>query len=85
MKAASDKHAKDVKPLIVQINDDLRANQKRRAKNVLVVETTPYLPWAKAIKAFRLELKLAIQSGNLSGIHPDKFFPEDDFAAAVDL
>jgi hypothetical protein len=85
VKAASDKHAKDVKPLIAQINDDLRANQKRLAKGVLVVDTTPtLLPWEAALINYRPELKRAIQSGDLSGIHPGMFFPEDDFAAAVD-
>ena len=57
---------------------------ERLAKGVLVVDTTPKLPWEAALRNYRPELERTIQSGDLSGIHPVMFFPEDDFAAAVD-
>jgi hypothetical protein len=85
VKAASDSFQKDVHPLINEINNDLRTNQHRLPKGAVVAETTSQLkPWEYAWLRYRPELEKAVKSRDLSGINPERFFPEDDFVAAVE-
>lgn len=86
VKAASDNYQRDVNPLIGEINNDLHANQHRlpKGKGTGVAEASPRLmPWQRAWLEYRPELEKAVKSRNISGIDPERFFPDDDFAAAV--
>ena len=71
--------------MIDEINSDLRANQHRLPKGVGVVETSPKLKaWEISWLEYRPELEKAVKSRDISGINPERFFPDDDFVAAVE-
>jgi hypothetical protein len=85
VRAASDQYQRDVNPLIDEINNDLRVNQHRLPKGAVVAETTPQLkPWESSWLGYRPELEKAVKSGDISQIDPERFFPDDDFVAAVE-
>jgi hypothetical protein len=84
--AATTKYKKDVEPLIEEIDNDLDANKHRIPKGTRVVHIARPLqqPWESAWRDYRPELEKAVKSGDLSQINPERFFPEDDFVAAVE-
>jgi len=85
VKAAADNYQRDVHPLIDEINSDLRANQHRLLKGAVLVETSPKLkPWEFSWFEYRPELAKAVKSRDISGINPERFFPDDDFVATVE-
>ncbi len=86
VKAASDNYQRDVNSLIGEINNDIRANQHRlpKGKGTGVAEASPVrLPWVFPWLEYRPELEKAVKSRDISGIDPERFFPDDDFSAAV--
>ena len=84
VQVATDQYTRIVNPLISEINKDLLANKHRLPVKDNIAETAlTLMPWQSAWLIYRKELEKAVISRNISGIHPDKFFPDDDFVAAV--
>lgn len=83
--AGTTKYKKDVEPLIEEIDSDLDANIHRIPKDISVVDSAQpkRQPWESAWLEYCPELEKAVKSRDISGINPEKFFLEDDFAAAV--
>jgi hypothetical protein len=42
------------------------------------------MPWQRVWLEYRPELEKAVKSRDISGINPERFFPDDDFVAAVE-
>jgi hypothetical protein len=84
--AGTRKYKKEVEPLIAEIERDLEANKHRIPKGARIVDSAPpsLQPWDSAWRDYRQELEKATKSRDLSQIDPEKFFPEDDFVAAVE-
>jgi len=84
IKSATDTIDSQTKPLIKEINADLDANKSRIPTGVLIVETAPKALFVNEVEAYRNMLKKALQTGDVSAINPDLFFPDNDFAAEVE-
>jgi len=84
IKSATDTIDSQTKPLIKEINADLDANKSRIPAGVLIVETAPKALFVNEVEAYRNMLKKALQTGDVSAINPDLFFPDNDFAAEVE-
>jgi len=84
IKSATEKIDSETKPLIKEINPDLDAHKSRIPKGVLIVETAPKALFANEVEAYRNALKKAVQTGDVSSINPNLFFPDNDFAAEVE-
>jgi hypothetical protein len=84
--AGTRKYRKEVEPLIGEIERDLEANKHRIPKGARIVDSAPppLQPWESAWRDYRSELEKAAKSRDLSQINPERFFPEDDFVAAVE-
>ena len=86
VKMASAKYKRDVHPLIDSINQDVQANRHRILQGNVrgITEPSGHLkPWETAWLSYRSQLEKAIASGDIALIHPETFFPDDDFVAAL--
>jgi hypothetical protein len=84
--AGTRKYKKEVEPIIGEIDRDLEANKHRIPKGTRIVDSAqpPRQPWESAWRDYRPELEKAMKSMDLSQINPERFFPEDDFVAAIE-
>jgi len=84
--AGTTKYKKEVEPLIEEIDRDLDANKLRIPKGARIVDSAPpsRQPWESAWREYSQELEKSMKSLDLSPSNPERFFPEDDFVAAVE-
>jgi hypothetical protein len=86
VEAGTKKYKKEVEPLIEEIDRDLDANKHRIPRGARIVDSAPpsRQPWESAWREYSQELEKSMKSLDLSQSNPERFFPEDDFMAAVE-
>jgi hypothetical protein len=84
--AGTKKYKKEVEPLSGEIDRDLDANKHRIPRGARIVDSAqpPRQPWESAWRDYSQELEKSVKSLDLSQSNPERFFPEDDFVAAVE-
>lgn len=83
-KVLESKIKEEIAPLVKEIDDDLEANRKRLPKDALIVQIARTELFRIETARYQAALDKAVQSGDLKELDPSKFFPESDFAAAVE-
>ena len=83
--AGTKKYKKEVEPITEEIDRDLDANKHRIPKGARIVDSAQpsRQPWESAWHNYSQALDNAVKSLDLSQSNPERFFPEDDFVAAV--
>jgi len=86
VEAGTTKYKREVEPLIGEIDRDLEVNRHRIPKGTRIVDSAqpPRQPWESAWRDYGQELEKSVKSLDLSQSNPERFFPEDDFVAAVE-
>jgi hypothetical protein len=86
VEAGTTKYKREVEPLIGEIDRDLETNKHRIPKGTRIVDSAqpPRQPWESAWRDYSQELEKSVKSLDLSQSNPERFFPEDDFVAAVE-
>ncbi|MGC4092998.1 MAG: hypothetical protein QM756_34950 [Polyangiaceae bacterium] len=73
-------------PLLEAIGADSKDHASQLPKSSRLAPAPANLPppWWEQGRAYVAELERATKTGDVSGLHPSAFFPEDDFIAAID-